>query len=136
MPVPERVVMAGEFVALLLTVTLPVTLPAEIDSKVIFKVVDCPGVRVVPEGTPPAVKPAPAILMFEIAMLEFPEFVSFTGRVLLTPVFRFPKLKLVGLALSRYVAAFTVRVAGLLATLPAELLITTVKCAPLSDVVV
>jgi hypothetical protein len=33
-------------------------------------------------------------------------------------------------------AAFTVRVAALLATLPAELLTTTVNCAPLSELAV
>src|SRR2546422_10383994 len=65
-------------------------------SKVTFKVVVCPGVRVVPTGTPLALKPAPETVMFEIATLELPEFVSVTGRALLVLVPMFPKLKLVG----------------------------------------
>ena len=91
----------GEFVALLVAVTLPVTLPVAAGAKVTFKVVVCPGVRVVPTGTPLALKPAPETVMFEIATLELPEFVSVTGRVLLVLVSMFPKLKLVGPALSR-----------------------------------
>jgi len=46
------------------------------------------------------------------------------------------RAQLVGLALSRYVAAFTVSVAALLLTLPAELLTTTLNCALLSAEVV
>jgi hypothetical protein len=93
--------MAGEFVALLVTVTLPVTLPEAAGANVTFKVADCPGINVVPEETPLALKPAPEMLIFETATLEFPELVSFTGRMLLALVFTFPKLKLVGLALRR-----------------------------------
>jgi hypothetical protein len=55
--------------------------------------------------------------------------------VLLEFVFRLPKLKLVGLTLSRNVAAFTVTVAALLVTLPHALLTTTVNCDPVSEVV-
>jgi hypothetical protein len=91
----------GEFVALLVAVTLPVALPVAAGAKVTFKVAVCPGVRVVPVGTPLTLKPAPETVMFEIARLELPEFVSVTGRVLLALVFTFPKLKLVGPALSR-----------------------------------
>ena len=126
----------GEVVALLMTATLPVTLPVAAGAKVTFKVVVWPGVRVVPVGTPLALKPAPETLMFEIATLELPEFWRVTGRVLLALVFTFPKLKLVGLALSKYVAAFTVSVAVLLVTLPAVLPTATVNCAPLSRLVV
>jgi hypothetical protein len=91
----------GELVALLVTATLPVTLPVAAGAKLTFKVAVCPGARVVPADTPLALKPAPETLMFEIATLELPEFWSVTGRVLLALVFTFPKLKLVGLALSR-----------------------------------
>jgi hypothetical protein len=126
----------GEFVALLVTDALPVTLPVAAGAKVTFNVAVCPGVRIVPADTPLELKPAPEMLVFEIVTLELPEFVSVTGRVLLARVFMSPKLKLVGLALSRYVAAFTVSVAALLLTLPAELLTMTVNCALLSAEVV
>jgi len=91
----------GEFVALLVAVTLPVTLPVAAGAKVTFKVVVCPGVRVVPADTPLALKPAPETVMFEIATLELPEFVSVTRRVLLALVFTSPKLRLAGLAPSK-----------------------------------
>src|SRR6266478_9871863 len=125
---------AGELVALLVTETLPVTLPVAAGAKVTFKVAVCPGVRIVPADTPLALKPAPEMLTFEIVTLELPELVSVTARVLLAPVFTLPKLKLVGLALSRSVAVFTVSVATPLVTLPAELLTTTVNWAPVSEV--
>jgi hypothetical protein len=99
--------LAGEFVALLVTVTLPVTLPVAAGTKVTLKVAVCPGVRMVPADTPPALNPAPEMVTFEIVKLELSEFVSVTARVLLAPVFTFPKLKPAGLALSRKVAEFT-----------------------------
>jgi len=116
--------------------TLPVTLPVPAGAKTTFKVADCPGVTTNPADTPLALKPAPETLMFEMVTLELPEFVSVTGRVLLALVFTFPKFKLVGLALRRCVAAFTVSMAALLVTLPDALLTTTVNCAPLSVVAV
>ncbi len=119
-----------------MTVTLPVTLPGAAGVKVTFRVAVCPGARIVPVGTPLGSKPAPEMLTFEIVTFELPEFVSVTARVLLAPVFMFPKLRLAGLALSNCVTAFTVSVAALLLMLPAELLTATVNCAPVSAVVV
>jgi hypothetical protein len=75
------------------------------------------------------------MLTFEIVTFELPEFVSVTARVLLEPVFVLPKLKLIGLAPSKCVTEFTVSMAVLLVMLPAELLTTTVNCAPVSAVV-
>ena len=135
-PIPDNAMVAGEFEALLVTTRLPVTLPAAAGVKVTFKVPRCPGVRICPADTPLALKPAPEMLTFEIVTRELPEFVSVTARVLLAPVFTFPKLKLVGAALSMKVAALTVSVAAVLVTLPTLLLTTTVNCAPLSAVVV
>src|SRR5258708_24982362 len=116
MPLPDNETDVGEFVALLMAAALPVTLPVAAGAKVTFKVAVCAGVRIVPVDTPLALKPAPEMLTFEIATLELPEFVSVTVRRLLLPVFTFPKLKLVGLALSKKVAAFTVSAAALLVT--------------------
>src|SRR5215467_580167 len=135
-PTPLRAIVAGEFVASLVTDTLPVTLLAIVGAKATFKVAVWPTLRICPEDTPLALKPAPEMLTLEIVTLELPEFVSVTTSVLLAPVLTLPKLKLVGLALSRRVTAFTVRIAALLATLPTELLTTAVNCAPLSAVVV
>jgi hypothetical protein len=135
-PVPVIEIDAGELVALLATVTPPVTLPVDVGAKVTFKAADCPGARTVPEDTLLALKPVPVALMLEMVTLALPEFFSVTPSVLLALVSMFPKLKLVGLALSEAVEAFTVSMAPLLVTLPAVLLTTTVNCAPLSPVVV
>ena len=115
---------------------MPLTLPGAAGAKVTFKVAICPAVRIVPADTPLGLKPAPEMLRFEIVTFELPELVSVTARVLLAPVFMFPKLRLVGLALSKRVVAFTVSVAALLVTLPAELLTTTANSAPVSALVV
>ena len=123
-------------VALLVTVALPVTLAAAAGVKVTFSVAVCAGVKICPVKTPPAVKPAPAMLTFETVTFEFPAFVNVTLSVLLLPMSTFAKFRLVLLALSRDVATFTVSVAALLVTLPVLLLTTTVNCAPLSDDVV
>ena len=129
---PDREITVGELVALLATDTLPATLPDTDGAKSTFNVTDCPGLRDTPVDTPLALKPAPEILTFETDTLELPELVSVTGKVLAAPGFTFPKFKLVGAALSRYVAGLTVSVAALLVAVPAELLTTTENCAPLS----
>jgi hypothetical protein len=126
----------GEFVALLVTDALPVTIPVPAGANITFRVAVFAGARTVPADTPLGLKPAPELLTFVIVTSELPEFVSVTARVLLARVLTFPKLKLVGLALSRYVAGFTVSMATLLLTLPAELLTMTVNCAPLTAIVV
>ncbi len=125
----------GEFVALLVTVTLPVTLPVADGVNVTFKVAVWPDVRICPEETPAAVNPAPAMLTPETVTDEFPAFVNVTGRMLLLPRLTLEKLKLVWLAFRMSVAAFTVNVAALLVTLPAALVTVTVNSAPLSAVV-
>ena len=51
-PVPEKAMVAGEFVALLASVTLPGKLPAVVGAKVAFNFVDCPGARIKPAETP------------------------------------------------------------------------------------
>ena len=75
---PESEIVSGEFVALLATETLPVILPAPDGAKVAVKVAACPGVRIVPEEIPDALKPAPETVTLEIVTLEFPAFVSVT----------------------------------------------------------
>ena len=115
---------------------LPVALPAAAGVKVTFSVAVCAGVKICPVVTPLELNPAPEMLTFETVTFEFPAFVNVTLSVLLLPMLTFAKLRLVLLALSRNVAAFTVSVAALLVTLPALFVTVTVNCAPLSDVVV
>src|SRR5712691_6762178 len=55
--------------------------------------------------TPLALKPAPVTVTPEMVTLEFPLLVSVTGNPLLPPTFTLPKLRLVGFAPSRKVAA-------------------------------
>ncbi len=99
MPVPESEMTAGEFVALLATVTLPVKVPDVDGEKLTCKVAFCPGARVSPVETPLVVYLAPATLTLETVTLEFPEFLSVTPRTPLAPMATFPKLKLEGLVL-------------------------------------
>lgn len=127
-PVPDRVTVAGELVALLVTVTLPVTLPVPDGANVTLSVAVCPGVRICPVEIPASgVNPAPEMVIFETVTLEFPALVNVTPRVVLLPMLTFAKLRLVELKLSRNVAAFTVSVAKLLVTLPAPFVTVTVN---------
>src|SRR2546427_7868799 len=63
--------------------------------------------------TPLALKPAPVTVTPEMVTLEFPLLVSVTGNPLLPPTFTFPKVRLVGLAPSRKVAATPVPLSGI-----------------------
>jgi hypothetical protein len=119
-PVPERAIVVGEFAALLVRVTLPAALPLAAGVKVAFNVALCPVFRVVPVGTPPALKPGPPMLTFEIVAAEPPELVSVTLRVLLLPTFTLLKLRLGGL-LVNCPGVLTVKKAALLVTVPVEL---------------
>ena len=77
-PVPESEIVSGEFVALLDTVTVPAELPADAGVNVALNVAVCPGVKIVPVGTPLAVKPAPEMLTLETVTLELPALVNVT----------------------------------------------------------
>jgi hypothetical protein len=59
----------------------------------------------VPEVTPLALKPAPETVTLEMVTFEFPVFVKATLEEPLAPTFTLPKLRLVGFAPSRKVAA-------------------------------
>jgi hypothetical protein len=100
-PVPDKETVAGEFVALLVTLTLPVTLPAVVGANTTFSVADWFGDKLVPALTPLALNPAPEGVTPEIVTFEFPLLVKVTLIVLLLPSFTLPKLRLVGLAPSR-----------------------------------
>jgi hypothetical protein len=134
-PVPDSVMESGELVALLATDTLPVALPAAAGVNVAVKVAVCPGVRISPDETPEALKPAPEIVTFEIVIVEFPAFVSVTFCVPLLDTVTLPKLTEEELEFNKRVDVVTVSVAALLVALPALLLTATVNFALLSAVV-
>jgi hypothetical protein len=99
-PVPDRETVAGELVALLVTVAVPVRIPVAAGVKVTFSIAVCPGVKICPVETPLAVYPAPEILTLEMVTFEFPALVIVAPRTLLPPRLTFPKLRLVALAAS------------------------------------
>jgi hypothetical protein len=82
-PVPERLMVVGEPVALLATLTFaPVTAPPFVGENVTVRVTDCPGIRTVPFDTPLTENPAPVVATAEIVMFELPLFVSTVGKEL------------------------------------------------------
>jgi hypothetical protein len=110
-PVPDRVTVVGEPVALLATLTLaPVTAPATVGANVTVSVAVCPGDRIVLLATPLALNPAPVTVTLEMVTLEFPLFVNVEVCWLELFTFIVPKLKLAGLAPKIRVAATPVPV--------------------------
>src|SRR5579863_2583588 len=97
-PSPNREIVAGEFVALLATVTLPDKLPAATGEKVASSFADCPGARIRPGETPLSEYCAPETLTFDTVTLEFPAFVRVTLSTLVFPTATFPKFRLEALA--------------------------------------
>src|SRR6266478_5496450 len=108
-PAPDNETAAGEFVALLLTETLPVTLPADSGANVTVKIAVSPGARARPTGSPPAPKPGPETMTFEMVTSESPELVNRTVCMAMSPTLTLPKLKLNALVVSS--GSFTVRLA-------------------------
>src|SRR5437899_8426654 len=84
--------------------------------------------------TPLALKPAPVTVTPEIVTFEFPVLVSVTGNPLLPPTFTLPKLRLVGLAVSRNVAAIPVPLRAMASGDPGALLV--IETLPLAPPVV
>ena len=100
-PVPDKVIVAGEFVALLAMLTLaPLTTPGVVGANVTVNVADWPGVRIVPFDTPMALKPTPATVAPEIVTFAFPLFVTEADCDVLVPSLTLPNARLVGLVTS------------------------------------
>jgi hypothetical protein len=93
-PVPEVLIVAGEFVASLVMDTLPVTAPAVVGANCTLTVADWFGVSISPAVTPVALNPAPITFTFEMVTLALPLLVSATLSELLLPSLTLPKLKL------------------------------------------
>ena len=100
-PLADKAIVAGEFVALLMTETLPVTLPAVSGVKVMVKLALCPAAKVSGTAKPVAVKPAPDTATCETLTLLLPVFVSTTVCEPLPPTSTLPRFKEVALAESR-----------------------------------
>jgi len=99
-PVPLSAIVAGEFVALLVMVTLPERLAAVAGANITLNVVDCPAARASGTVKPATLNPVPLSLICETVTLEFPVFVTLTLCVVLVPVAMLPKLSDTGLAVS------------------------------------
>ena len=104
-PLPVNAIVVGEFVALLITETLPVTLPAATGEKATVNVAFCPAVRVRGTAKPPAVNPAPVTATCEMLTLLLPVFVSTIDCEPLAPTRRLPRFREFALAESKYVGA-------------------------------
>src|ERR1700732_2854044 len=109
---PDREMLDGELVALLLTVILPVAAPLAEGANVEASVVVCPGARVMPLA-PVVLNPAPATITCAIVTLELPALVMVMFWAVLLDTFTFPKFKLLTLELSNSVAAVEVVVTAL-----------------------
>ena len=94
-PEPDKVIVVGELVALLVTITVPDTFPVADGANVTLKTVFCPGLRTIPDA-PVALKPGPETLTLEMVALELPELVKVVLKVLLEPMVTLPKGKLEG----------------------------------------
>lgn len=76
-PVPDKVTVDGEFVALLAIVTLaPVIAPPDVGANVTVSGTDCPGPSTVPFAIPLAVNPVPVTVTLEIVTFAFPLLVT------------------------------------------------------------
>jgi hypothetical protein len=93
-----------------------------------------PGARTSPLGTPEALNPAPDSLTPRIVTGEVPELVSVTLIVLLVPTIPFRNVRFKEFAVNCPTPVVTVRMAGLLVTLPEVFVTTTSKSDPLSVV--
>jgi hypothetical protein len=103
------VIVAGELLALLATVTLPLTAPATVGAKATVSVTDWPGVSMVLALAPVALNPPPEVVTPAIVTFALPVFVMVTFcEAEVVPMVTLPKLRLVGLMPSVKVAAIPV----------------------------
>ena len=97
MPVPERGMVRVEAGLLVVTTRFTLLLTADCGAKTTLNDVDPPAARVWGKLRPVTVYPAPAAACVTV-MLDPPELVSVSGRLLLLPTVMLPKLKLGALA--------------------------------------
>jgi hypothetical protein len=104
--VPERVIISASVEFLDVIVTFPVALAALEGAKVTDKFPLWPGESTVPAGIPLALNPAPEMLTFATVTSMGLVFATLTARVLLLPVFTFPKEIMPGVAVKPAPVAF------------------------------
>ena len=104
-PVPDRVTVAGEFVAVLTNDTEPLAAPLPPGVKVTVACLFAPAVIVVGSVRPLTVKPDPVTFAALTVTDPVPVFESVTVLLELPPTRTLPNERLVGEALSRNVAA-------------------------------
>ena len=121
-----------EIAASLVMVTLPGALPELAGANVTVNVASRLGVKIMPEGTPLALYPAPETVRFEMVTLEVLGLLTTTCKVAWLPMFTVPKFKLDGVVTICPAVESTANRAGLLVTVPAALLTRTVNTDPLS----
>jgi hypothetical protein len=97
-PVPLKLIVVGEFGALLTIEMLPLALPADVGANLALNVVLSPAPNVSGVLNPLMLKPAPDTVALEIVTLPVPEFVNVTDWVPLLPTAIDPKLTIEGLA--------------------------------------
>jgi hypothetical protein len=108
-PVPERVTVAGDPLALLTIEILPFTVPVVVGLNWTAKMMFCDGVSVTGVVPPVIEYPVPLRVTCEIVMFAFPVFVMVTFcEAEDVPVVTFPKLRLDGLIPRVRVAAIPV----------------------------
>ena len=107
---------------------------ADVGANATLTVVCCPAFKLRGSEKPLTVKGAPEAVIWEILSVAVPVFLMMSACVVVVPTTSLPKP--IGLGLALIAGAFTVSVAALLVTLPAELLTTTSKVEPLSVVAV
>ena len=133
MPIPPSGIKVGGPSASLVIVMLPPAIPVAAGANTTFNVADCPGARIMPEGTPPASKAGAETLTFEIVTYDPLVLVIVTLAALAVPTLTAPKLNpFAGSKVNRPGVELTESMAGLLVTLPTALLTTTVNNDPSS----
>src|SRR5580698_962588 len=99
-PVPLKLIVVGEFGALLTIEMLPLALPADVGAKLALNVVLNPAPNVSGAVIPVVLKPVPAAVTAEIVTVALPPFVSVMVCELFAPVATLPNATLVGVAAS------------------------------------
>ena len=94
-PVPDTATEFGEFVALLISVTVPLTLPVVLGANTTLRFAVCPAEIVVPLMPLVTLNPEPVTLICEMIRLEFPVFFTATSSGIDPPRISLPKFKLV-----------------------------------------
>lgn len=135
-PVPLSVITCGLLGALSVRVKVPMRVPVAVGVNFTLIVQLAPTAIELPQvPVPPKVK-SPVKLALNATVVVVLLAAVMNCAVLLVPKVWLPKVSEVGERLRPVAEEFTVSVAALLVTLPAELLTTTVNCAPLSEPVV